>query len=453
MFDNASWAVGEDWQDGVYGLGKTTAALSVGNTNWLWASSPGGVGREETLPGSVRRWSKPATAALEALSEGAALSTGLSDLDYFGLGMLGAASGDEEVMLVVTAGGADAGGSLPAADGTVLIYSGDPANLGEPVVVSSEANRRFAPGGALLDYDGDGTMDWIGHTFDDPASGQGESYLLFAGPVRGGETALTPDLRWPIDESVEHRMSSRKMEAAGDLNGDGFGDIATGAFGGTLSFGGLPEPAPPNDPDVQLFTEAPTERGFFYLEAGGDVDGDGYGDLLLGDPSAFGERGATYVLLGPPPPTVRAAELAGSIQGVIPHDETVWETGIAAEFDYRTLVAAAPVPMGDVDGDGRADVGVLSLSEYPEDLDWAGYTSLNVFLGPVCAGHDVSDHDALLTGPGVRSSDFGDGFSVADLDADGRSDLVWGAMEVWEAGSRPAESGVFLFTGASLLGL
>jgi hypothetical protein len=96
------------------------------------------------------------------------------------------------------------------------------------------------------------------------------------------------------------------VSSAGDVNGDGYDDIIVGAHGYTspnfnkgrayIYFGG---PAMDNKADVTLDGEASLHYFGFSVSAAGDVNGDGYDDVIVG---AYGHTRCTqdraYIFYG-----------------------------------------------------------------------------------------------------------------------------------------------------------
>jgi hypothetical protein len=214
------------------------------------------------------------------------------------------------------------------------------------------------------------------------------------------------------------------VAGAGDLDGDGHPDWAIGAPGSNLGapnggavfvrHGGPARAGRPGDTTLV----GRTFDGLFgsALAGVGDVNGDGYADLLVGAYEGVGDfraSGAAYLYYGGPGGPGRAPDRA-------------WK-GLAAGDQFGSVLAA----LGDVDGDGFPDFAVAAPKHGPAD-DERG--AVYIFHGGP-RGPDPSPRTVLHgPWPGARL-----GTSLAgagDQDGDGFADLLVGATNA-----------VFLFRG------
>ncbi len=280
------------------------------------------------------------------------------------------------------------------------------------VVAGSEASRTWALAvpprsapvsaawGVTPDYDGDGSGDVV---VGAPAAGSGDGRAyVFPGSRAGTPVAPERILRAP-DGSAGAFASS--LACAGDLNGDGYADLAVGApelaarTGAVLLYWGGPAGLA-LAPDQTLMSPR-AAGGLFgrHVAAAGDVDGDGYGDLLVVAPSADSTPGRLLVYRGGPRGVAATAALQVSGVG-----------------RFGSAVAGAM----DLDADGFADVAVGAFATSGE----AG--AVHVFRG---GPGGLSETAAIVlpatTGPGSQL-----GAAVAsagDVDGDGYADLAAGA--------------------------
>jgi VCBS repeat protein/FG-GAP repeat protein len=229
--------------------------------------------------------------------------------------------------------------------------------------------------GLFLDVDGDGHADGAVRTinFDLPSHG----FDVYLGGAAG--------LSGTADESVALTGDPPgvAISAAGDLNGDGYGELAVQHGGNVEVYSGGPgglSTVPRVIPG--------TGNAFQYgqrIAAAGDIDGDGYGDLVITDFDAhlwIHRGGAAGVSLAP----------SWTIQ--------------AAPGESVIFAAAA-----DFDGDRYGD---LAITEF---VQGSGTQQYRILRGSPSGPADRTSAPAFDSGLGL----FG---SAADIDADGYADLL-----------------------------
>lgn len=283
------------------------------------------------------------------------------------------------------------------------------------------------------DVDGDGLSDvLLGGTYE--KGGGGYVYLFRAATMQ--PVTYNPNSDWrlagPRDgyASAVHYERQHGATFLPDLDADGRSDVLVGASGLPGAYvvlaSSLGETRELALADVASYvltdpTRPDGDLGRF-VNAGGDFDGDGVGELMIGD------YGALWVVPGSVL-TSPEVDVGGGLHVTAPDDD------VAARF------ARDPVRAGDLDGDGLEDLFVDCLD--------CGGGAVFLFWGaslPTSGELDVGDADAAVLADGTNTYAFAlTLLGATDLDGDGRDD--WGAAALGERET----GGVYLWFDAPSL--
>ena len=230
----------------------------------------------------------------------------------------------------------------------------------------------------------------------------------------------------------ENDFLGQGAAAIGDINGDGIDDFMVGAFyadaNGSNSgaayvvfgtIGGFPPSLDLNSLDgTNGFRLAgPAGSALGYAGAGADLNGDGFGDLIVTAPAlGGGNRGGAYIIYGHEGPFDAAVDLAAPVAGVSTRINN------ATVNDWMGKFASN---VGDLNGDGVDDFALStdrgSGSAYvifgnrnglPPDINLSQLDGAN--------GFKITGQ---LSGWNLGSSIA----SAGDINGDGRDDLIVGA--------------------------
>jgi Dockerin type I domain/RTX calcium-binding nonapeptide repeat (4 copies)/FG-GAP repeat len=384
-----------------------------------------------------------------------------NDLSGWSVSNTGDVNGDgfDDLLIGARAGG-EKGNPGPARGESYLVFGKadwttsptiDLANHGTNAVTFIGAHALGESGSSVSgagDINGDGFNDLVIHSprIDRPTS---ESYVIFG--KANWDSTPTINLANLGTSGVtlvggnSGYDTSRTVSNAGDVNGDGFGDLIVGAVvvrtpgnpgsisgGSILIFGKSDWSSTPTVDLDNLGAEGTKILGATVgnsegaaVSSAGDFNGDGFDDLVIGAWGANNQNGESYIVFGKQDwiatPTIDLANLGS--EGIVLIGETVATIIGGRRFGFSVSGAE------DVNGDGFDDVIIGDT----------GYSPVSVHRGKSYLVFGKSNWNATprlemanlgLAGVAIISGRRGImGYSVSgagDFNADGFGDLLVG---------------------------
>ncbi len=355
--------------------------------------------------------------------------------------------------------------------GQVAVYLGGPTVSSSPALVISHdrAFEEFGMSVAMVgDVNGDGFGDFLVRSEGDESTfgvaPAAHAYIYFGGLTLHAAPDVVLDCGSVDDENGA-------AAGIGDVNGDGYDDIAIGGMTVDANHHGLSPsrvdvhfggPAMANAPDLTLLGDDWSPVGDFFgsaIAGVGDVNGDGYPDFVVGSHQRVtgGTTGFARIYFGGPtlhamPDVTLRSPMGDSVGDLFGfsvaglgdvNGDGISDLAVGAPSTSATLapVGAVYVYFGgaapssapdltfsgsgtdhgawfgvivagahDVDGDGLNDIAIMTRS-----------TRVDVFLGGTTAA--TSPAFTHAAGPAAESRR---GLAVRDLDGDSHPDLLVG---------------------------
>lgn len=383
---------GDGYGDLLVGVARYTNGQSLEGASWLYFGSATGI---PTSP-SIR---------FELNEPGAIFGESVSTA--------GDVNGDGYSDLIM-------GASLHGASGATAVYLGGPYSTSP----AASSTRYGGAAGTLLgsstgnagDVNGDGYSDILigAPGADDGQVGEGLAYLHY-----GNATGLPSAPSLTLGMNVPGAAFGTSVASAGDVNGDGYADAIVGAplSGSGRAYvylgavGGLAA--------APAFTLTGGSQFGASVGPAGDVDHDGYADVIVGAPGS----GEAYVFRGGP---------AGLI--TTPHI-------VLSEPPAAGLFGCSVYTAGDVNGDGYSDVIVgARLASNGQAAEGLAYVYIGSEDGIVTPYQQRLEANLANANFGVSVA------GVGDVNGDGFFDVIVGADQ-WASG-QAGEGGAFIFHGS-----
>ncbi|MEH2286985.1 hypothetical protein [Nostoc sp.] len=298
------------------------------------------------------------------------------------------------------------------------------------------------------DINGDGIGDLIiGAPFADPNDiSSGQTYVVFGSKKSFGVqfdlSTLNGTSGFAINGINENDSLGNSVSSAGDINGDGIDDLIIGAdsaspngdtsgqtyvvFGSKKSFGDQFDLSTLNGTNGFAINGInPDDHSGYSVSSGGDINGDGIDDLIIGaeyaDPNGD-SSGQSYVVFGSKEgfgAKLNLSTLNGTngfaIDGINPDDRLGYSVSSAGDINgdgFDDLIIGAPLADPNGTSSGQSYVVFGSKESFGAQFD---LSTLNGTNGFVINGINENDRSGYSLG------------SAGDINGDGIDDLIIGA--------------------------
>jgi hypothetical protein len=307
------------------------------------------------------------------------------------------------------------------------------------------------------DLDGDGRDDIgiVAPENDDGGTGAGKAYVFLASSLGAFSSVPASSADFLFigegdDDNLggDYTFSGRALAGAGDVDGDGTGDMIIGApenstvdtnTGRAYLFLGGSSLVTSGEHSVSdanyIFTAEAGDQAGHSVASAGDVDGDTKDDILIGAPSYAGSTGRTFL--------VSSLDLGPVADLDLPADaDHVFYGEVAADW-----AGVRSSGIGDLNGDGRSEI-LIGAPNNDETASSAGRTYLIFSGSPTTKSFDLDDSDRFFNGESSNDLSGRQLGPAGDVDKDGYADFMIGSTGNDRGGSNAGA--VFVFSGGSL---
>ncbi|HND28415.1 MAG TPA: MopE-related protein, partial [Myxococcota bacterium] len=257
--------------------------------------------------------------------------------------------------------------------------------------------------------------------YDDMLMGGDDQYtFLIRGSASPTSGYTTTALRWAASDNSSQLGDA--LSGGGDVNGDGYPDFLVGGWAGDTSspnagsvyvIPGSSSTASSNNLSSYTVYSGENQNDYlgYSVANAWDVDADGYDDMLLGAPGnadGASSGGAAYLMFGGS--SLSSSTVAGQVQ--------YWGT------TYRDQAAYVAGP-GDINGDGYADMLIGAPGGDAGATD--GGTVFLIYGSASPSSHALTSYDGRIVGDTANLAIGSSLAAAGDVNSDGFPDVIVGA--------------------------
>jgi hypothetical protein len=350
-------------------------------------------------------------------------------IDFFGAyatGNTGDLNGDGFDDLAVGMYGHDVGG---VQGGYAYTFDGSPAgvDLGSEFGFNSTGQANWSLFGGPMtgrsDFNNDGFDDLVVGRAWEPASTELTGWVhVFLGSAAGIDLTTEQQV-FPSDNTGNPQRFGEALASGGDFDGDGFDDLVVGSFnddangptsGSVYIYYGSASGLDVSREQKLLASSSLSDDAYGEKVAIGDFDGDGFDDLVVGAPKRDRNRGVVYLYKG-----TNLGIDPGTVEIIAPSDPQ-------NNAFYGSWVSA-----GDMDGDGEDELAIAAAADSVPGVNRGSIYIYGWDGRPIRSG---AERKITPSNP-ADEDQFGISLDISgDVNGDGMNDLVVGAWGVDSGG-------------------
>lgn len=261
----------------------------------------------------------------------------------------------------------------------------------------------------------------ITYTAEDASGEQASAVIrVRVRPVDVSLAAVAAGLNGFVIDGVAGDALGTALARAGDFDGDDRADLLVGAPGTSGSAGraivvyGRAARTPISLEDTSeeflVLGGGASDAAGSAVSTAGDLDDDGFDDVIVGAPGDLGAPGKAYVVFG------RAARTSVDL-GTLGAADGYALTGVIADRAGRVVGGGH-----DVNGDGIPDL-LVSTDDFDGDPSSSYWGTLHVIFGPGSGGAIAGASSLEIRGSSLNERLPQAAVTVGDIDGDGRSEV------------------------------